>query len=129
MSKTGERILIDSSAWLSYFLAENDLSKKFIEDGNHLLMTSVLSIFEIRRKMLIKNAKESKIEEFLKFIKTRSVLIELNEIICNTAANISFKRNLHTVDSLIYCSAVLNNATLISGDRHFEGLENVFILK
>ena len=62
MSEIGERILIDSSAWLSYFLAENDLSKKFIEDGNHLLMTSVLSIFEIRKKMLIKNAKESKIE-------------------------------------------------------------------
>ena len=129
MSGIGERILIDSSAWLSYFLAENDLSKKFIEDGNHLLMTSVLSIFEIKRKMLIKNAKESKIEEFLKFIKTRSLLIELNEKICNSAADLSFKHNLHTVDSLIYCSAVLNNATLISGDKHFEGLENAFILK
>ena len=129
MSRIGERVLIDSSAWLSYFLAENDLSKKFIEDGNHLLMTSVLSIFEIKRKMLVKNAKEPKIKEFLNFIKARSVLIELNDNICNNAADLSLRHNLHTVDSLIYCSAVLNNATLISGDRHFEGLENAFILK
>ena len=129
MSRIGERVLIDSSAWLSYFLAENDLGKKFIEDGNHLLMTSVLSIFEIKRKMLVKNAEDSKIKEFLNFIKARSILIELNDNICNNAADLSLRHNLHTVDSLIYCSAVLNNATLISGDKHFEGLENAFILK
>ena len=129
MKVIGEHILIDSSAWLSYFLAENELSKKFIEESDRLLMTSVLSIFEIRKKMLMKNINESKIEEFLKFVKTRSLLIELNEKICNNAVELSLKHNLHTIDSLIYCSAILNNATLISGDKHFEGLENAFILK
>ena len=129
MKAIGERILIDSSAWLSYFLAENDLSKKFIEDGNYLLMTSVLSIFEIKRKMLIKKINQQKIEESLKFIKIRSLLIDSNEKICNKAVEISLKHNLHTVDSLIYCSAILNNATLVTGDKHFEGLENAFILK
>ena len=129
MKPIGEHILIDSSAWLSYFLAENDLSEEFIEGGNHLLMTSVLSIFEIKRKMLMKHIKESKIEEFLKFIKTRSLLIEINERICNDAVGLSLEYKLHTIDSLIYCSAILNNATLISGDEHFEGLENASILK
>lgn len=129
MKVIGERILIDSSAWLSYFLAENELSKKFIEEGNHVLMISALSIFEIKRKMSMKNVKQLKIEEFLKFVKTRSLLIELNEKICNNAVELSLKHNLHTIDSLIYCSAVLNKATLISGDKHFEGLENAFILE
>ena len=129
MKAIGKHILIDSSAWLSYFLAENELSKKFVEEGDRLLMTSVLSIFEIKKKMLMKNISESKIEEFLKFVKTRSLLIELNEKICNNAAELSLKHNLHSIDSLIYCSAILNNATLISGDKHFEGLENAFILK
>lgn len=129
MKAIGERILLDSSAWLSYFLAESHLSKGLIEEGGHLLMTSVLSIFEIKRKMLVmKNIKESKIEEFLKFIKNKSLLIEVNEEVCQNAAKISLKYNLHTIDSLIYCSAVLNNATLVSGDKHFESLENVFIL-
>jgi len=73
--------------------------------------------------------KESKIEKFLKFIKTRSLLIDLNEEICNNAVEMSLRYNLHTIDSLIYCSAILNNATLVSGDKHFEGLEKVFILK
>ena len=129
MKATGKHIFLDSSAWLSYFLAENDLSNEFIESGNNLLMTSVLSIFEIKRKMLMKNFGESKIGESLKFIKNRSLLIELNEKICNHAADLSIKHNLHTTDSLIYCSAVLNNATLITGDNHFEGLENVLILE
>ncbi len=129
MRLIGERILLDSSAWLSYFYAENDLIKELIEDGNHLLMTSVLSIFEIKRKLLMKNIKELKVEEFLKLIKTRSLLIDLNEDISSNAVDISLKNKLHTIDSLIYCSAVLNNATLVSGDKHFEGLENTFILE
>ena len=129
MKEIGERILLDSSAWLSYFLAENNLSKKFIEEEGHLLMTSVLSIFEIKRKMLIKNVKETKVEEFIKFVKTRSLLIELNEEICNNAVSLSLRHSLHTIDSLIYSSAILNNATLISGDSHFSGLEHVFLLK
>ena len=126
---TGERLFLDSSAWLSYFLAENDLSKRFIEGGNHLLMTSVLSIFEVKRKMLMKNFKEHKIDEFLNFIKSRGLVIELDEEICRNAAAISINHKLHTVDSLIYSSALLNNATLISGDNHFEGLDKVMILE
>lgn len=129
MKEIGECILLDSSAWLSYFLAENESSKDFIENGKYLLMTSILSIFEVKRKMLIKKVQGPKIEEFLKFIRNRSLLIELNESICDGAADISVKHNLHTADSLIYCSAILNNAILISGDRHFDGLENVLILK
>ena len=126
---TGERLFLDSSAWLSYFLAENDLSKRFIEGGNHLLMTSVLSIFEVKRKMLMKNFKEHKIDEFLNFIKSRGLIIELDEEVCRNAAAISINHKLHTMDSLIYGSALLNNATLISGDNHFEGLDKVMILE
>ena len=129
MKEIGERILLDSSAWMSYFLAENDLSKEFIESGKHLLMTSVLSIFEIKRKMLKKSIGEQNVEKFLKFLKNRSLLIEINEKICADAAELSLKHDLHTIDSLIYCSAMLNNATLISGDNHFEKFENVHILK
>lgn len=118
MKKIDERILLDSSAWLSYFLAENESSKDFIENGKHLLMTSILSIFEIKRKMLIKKIQGSKIEGFLKFIRNQSLLIELNEIICDRATDISVKHNLYTIGSLIYCSAILNSAILVSGDRH-----------
>jgi len=129
MKEIGERILLDSSVWLSYFLAENNLSRKLIEEEDHLLMTSVLSIFEIKRKMFLKRVKETKAEEFIKFVKTRSLLIDVNEKICSNAVDLSLKHSLHTMDSLIYCSAILNNATLISGDGHFSGLEHVFILK
>ena len=129
MKVTGERLFLDSSAWLSYFLAENDLSRKFIEGGRYLIMTSVLSIVEIKRKMLMRNAKEPKIEGFLDFIKSRGLVIVLDEKICRNAAEVSLKRKLHTVDSLIYSSAMLSNATLVSGDNHFKGLDNVIILE
>lgn len=129
MKATGDRLLLDSSAWLSYFLEENDLSRKFIEGGSYLIMTSVLSIFEIKRKMLMRNVKESRIDVFLDFIKSRGLIIGLDEKICRNAAELSLKHKLHTVDSLIYSSAMLSNATLISGDTHFEGLHNVLILK
>ena len=50
MKRTGSKIL-DSSAWLSYLFAENDEIKEVI-DSNEMLYTSVISLFEIRRKLL-----------------------------------------------------------------------------
>ena len=49
MKKTGSKFL-DSSAWLSYLFAENDEIKEIIDSDG--LYTSVISLFEIRRKFL-----------------------------------------------------------------------------
>ncbi|RLF42935.1 MAG: hypothetical protein DRN29_10775 [Thermoplasmata archaeon] len=117
--------LLDSSAWLSYFFGQSKEIRKIVE-SEELLYTSVISLFEIKRKFLREGIDG---EELLNFIKERSIIVELNEKIAEEAAEISFKKRLHAIDSLIYTSAKDINAILVTGDKDFEGIDNVIIIK
>lgn len=119
--------LVDSSAWLSYFYAENPKIKSIVESDD-ILLTSSLSIFEAKLK-LIKDKKElSLIQKSLEIIKKRSLLIPIDEKISEDAAEVSFKHRLHMTDAIIYVSAIKNNALLITLDNDFRGLNNVLVL-
>ena len=117
--------LLDSSTWLGYF--HNRTYSETIESEEMLLLSS-LSLFEIKKK-LIKNKQESnKINRALELIKKRSLIIDVNSEIAEKAVEISINNNLSSVDSLIYASAVINNASLITLDNDFRKLKDVIVL-
>ena len=118
--------LLDSSAWLSYLYAENIATKSIIESDDSLFI-SVLSLFEIKLKMLKDKRPLSVILSSLDFVKKRSLVISINEEIAEHAVDISTQHRLAAVDSLIYASALKNNAVLITLDNDFRGLKNVEI--
>ena len=51
------------------------------------------------------------------------------EEICSLAADYSFEHGLHSIDSLIYASALLNSCKLITFDNDFRNLKDAEILK
>lgn len=118
---------LDSSAWLSYFFAHNKEIKEIMESGS-LLLSSVISVFEVKRKLILNKFREQDVKRIIDFMKERSIMIDLTKEICEEAVTISIKNKLHTVDSLIYASAFANNAELITGDPDFKGMKNVRIL-
>ena len=71
---------------------------------------------------------KEKIQESLLFIKQKSILSELTTNIVEKAAEISIEKNLGAIDSLIYSSAILNNAKFLTLDNDFRGLNNTIIL-
>lgn len=119
-----ESKLLDSSIWLGYII--NGDYKDVIEEG--MIFTSILSLFEIKKKMLQKNYLVSDIAKAIDFIKKKSLMIYINEEISEEAAEISFKKNLGAVDALIYVSGIKNDSELITLDNDFKGLEKVRIL-
>lgn len=119
---------MDSSGWLAYFLAESDDVKRIVE-GGVIILTSVLSIFEIKKKLLHDNANKDKIDRVISFIKTRSLVIELSESIAEEAAVISINNSLAAIDALIYATAKMNNSILVTGDFDFHKLDGVKLLK
>lgn len=121
------KIFMDSSAWLAYFLAETEEVKQFIEQENFIL-TSVVTLFEIKRKLLRERYPLEKINKVLAYIKARSPIVELTEDVADFAADISITKKLAAMDSLIYASAQKNGALLITGDTDFKGLEGVNVL-
>lgn len=117
---------IDSSVWLEYF--HNSNFREILEESNIHLFTSILSLFEIKKKLLKEKCSEEKINIILRFIKTHSLIINLNNKIVEKSAEISIEKNLPSFDSLIYISSLLNESTLLTLDNDFRGLNNVKFL-
>lgn len=117
--------LIDSSVWIAYLF--NGLYSNII-DSNEILLLSCLSIFEIKKKLLKDKVETSKIVKSIEFIKKRSLMIEVSDEIAEKAADFSIDKKLPMVDSLIYITAILNQATLITLDNDFRNLKNAVVL-
>lgn len=117
--------LMDSSVWLSYLINGNN---KNVIETNEIFLLSSLSLFEIKKKMISYKIDKENIIKMMNFIKKRSIIIPVNDKIAEKASEISFEKNLPAVDSLIYTSAILNNAKLITLDNDFRGLKEVLIL-
>ena len=115
---------VDSSAWLSYYFAENRIIREIVEQGN-LLITSSLSLFEIKKRLLSLKKEPKK---FLDFIKQRSQIVLVTATIAESAADFAIKKKLGAMDSLIFTTSHFHNAELITGDNDFRGLENVKII-
>ena len=118
--------LLDSSVWLDYF--HNSGCTEII-NSNETILTSTLSLFEIKKKLIKDQNSTDKITKGLELIKSRSLLISPDTKICELAAEISTKNNLPAMDSLIYSTALNNKSMLITIDNDFRGLQNVFFPK
>ncbi|MDP1695639.1 MAG: PIN domain-containing protein [archaeon] len=117
---------IDSSVWVAY------ITKKLFSDvvdteGN--LAISVLSIFEIKRKLLREGLSEHEIESILLLVKNRcSFIFPVTLELAEKAAGIAQKNNLATVDSIIYTTAMEEGMQLFTSDNDFRGLKGAVVL-
>jgi len=127
MNLIESKYFLDSSAWISYFFAESKEIKNII-DAPNIILTSVISLFEIKRKLVRDELDKYKISMILSYIKEKSIIIKLEQDICEKAAEISLKNKLHAIDSLIYTTSLINNCILVTGDNHFKNLEKVIII-
>jgi len=115
---------LDSSAWLLYYFYP-DSSVRLMIDDMGLILTSSLSLFEIKKRLL--RLKKDP-EPLLTFMKQRSVIIMPTIEINEKAAEIAIQKNLGAIDALIYTTTLLHKAELVTGDNDFRGLENVKIV-
>ena len=117
--------LIDSSIWIDYLFNGNHSN---LIDSSEILLVSSLSIFEVKNKLIKSKIEENKILKSLEFIKKRCLIIEVNSEIAEKAVDFSLQDKLPIIDSLIYTSAILNNAKLITLDNDFRGLKDAIVL-
>ena len=115
---------LDSSVWLSYYFAESQEAKDIIE-GSRLVLTSSLCLFEIKKKLL---SLKKDFKSFIDFIKQRSAISLPSVPIVEKAAHLAHDKKLGAMDALIYSSALLSDAELVTKDNDFRDLEQVKIL-
>ena len=118
--------LIDSSVWIEFIINGNYTE---IINKEEIFILSTLSLFEIKKKLMKLNYETIDITKGLDFIKQKSNLIEPDEKIVESAVELSIKYNLGTVDAILYSTANIHNAELVSLDNDFRNLPNAQVLK
>ena len=119
---------LDSSVWLDH-LANTSQDSSDVVNSDTLLFCSILSLFEIKKRIIKLGFSTEKVANSLSFIRNRSIIVNLTEEIIDSAVEISITHNLAHIDSLIYASALSVEAELITADNDFRNLERVRIIK
>ena len=117
--------LIDSSIWIKYLF--EGVFKEIIEEDKQNYI-SLLSLFEIKQKLLKKDVKKEEVKINIDFIKQKNIVLDLTSEIAEKAAEISVENKIPAIDSLIYTTALINNLTLLTLDNDFRKLQNAEIL-
>lgn len=120
--------LLDSSVWLAHLFEANQDCTKLIESDT-LLFASILTLFEVKKKLLKEKFEQENIINSIDFIKKRAIIVNLNEEIVNLAVEVAIKNHLAAIDSLVYASALKVGAKFITADNDFRGLEDVEIVE
>ncbi len=119
--------LMDSSVWVSYLLSEKQEILQIIEN-TPTFCTSLLTLFEVKRKFLREKYDLDKIETALSLIQHKGPLLPLTTEICQKAADFSTQHKLAAMDALIYATAQHHKLILVTGDNDFRNLKEVKIV-
>ncbi len=122
------RVLVDSSGWLEYIT--NDIKKPLFEpyltDGTRKLIVPTIVLYEVRKLLLVQQHKMA--ADFFTSEAMRHTVVALDEKIASDAASYSIQLKLAMADAIIYTTAVLENAQIVTSDAHFNGIRNALVL-
>ena len=116
--------IVDSSGWLEYFAdsPQADFFTPAIEDSAQLLVP-VICIYEVFKRIASQrglNIAQTSIADMY-----HGQLVNIDDSMALSAAQISLETKLPMADSLILATARAYHATLWTQDEHFRGLPGV----
>lgn len=128
------KYVIDSFAWIEYFMGSKvgETVKPLIENSEEKL-TPTICLAEVYAKTL-KVENQEVADKQKAFIKEKSALVFLDESIAVESAkvNVRMKKEIDgwgLADSIVYATATVKKAEVVTGDEHFKKLKNAFFIK
>ena len=121
-----ELYVVDSSGWLEY-LSEDSKAAAFAPylEGETGVLLPALVLCEVY-KHLAKQRGRTIADRFIAQAFHRRV-IPLDERIALAAGNLAVEHRLNTADAIVYATARICEAQLVTADTHFRGLPGVII--
>lgn len=124
------KYIIDSSAWLEYYIASSKGMKirEIIEQET--IATSILAIAELADRF---EREDKNFSEFLLFIQSRAMILTLTVEIALQAAKIKKNKRVKEskfglVDAIHLATTFKENAILVTADNDFRDENNVLII-
>jgi len=116
--------LVDSVGWLAYFMNDSlaDAYEPYLIKPDTLI-SSALNVYEVCRRVENTSGRKFAAEAVAQMQK--AAIIPVDDQIATAAVSLSITHHLAMADAIIYATAQLNQATLITSDAHFKGLPDV----
>jgi predicted nucleic acid-binding protein len=128
------KYIVDSYAWIEYFMGTESgrKVKGIIDSETDEKLTPSICLAETYAKILMMEDEE-KAELRRAFIKSRSALVPLTEDLAVEAArtDVVMKRRVKgwgLADSIVLSTARNRKGTIITGDQHFKGLAEAYMI-
>ena len=121
------RCVVDSSGWIEVF-TDGPAASQFLEalSREEQLVVPSLSVMEVCRWVLREHSEADAIRAAA--VMQRGTVINLDTSLAMAAAQLSHQHKLPMADSVILATARSTNATLITLDSDFQGLESVQLI-
>ena len=123
-------MIIDTFAWIEYFAGSSrgEKARPFIEGGE--AVTPALVVAEFTDKYVREGVNP---DERLKFIRAKSMVAPLDDETAEAAGRISAERRMKVkgwglVDSCVLAIARARGAKVVTGDGHFNGLDEAVMI-
>ncbi len=123
-----------SPAWIEYFTGTKagEKAKPVIESLGEK-MTPTMCLAEVYAKTL-EVGRQEVAEKQRMFIKEKTAMVVLDEAIAIESARMQAKMKEEIdgwglADSIVYATALLKKAEVVTGDKHFKKLKNVVFIK
>ena len=123
-------IIFDTYAWIEYFLGSKKgmVVKDYFE--NETIMTPLIVLLELSYKA---DKENWDFKKHLNFIKVKSEIIGMNENFVLSFGEICNKikqqiRGISMADIIVLNVAIINDAKVLTGDKHFSDVSNAILL-
>ena len=123
-------IVFDTYAWIEYFSGtiKGSKVKKYLKEND--ILTPIIVLLELSYKA----EKEGwNFNKYYNFIKFNSEIVGINEEFVLSFGNFYNEikkqiKNIGITDIIILHTAMMKNAKILTGDKHFSEFENTIIL-
>jgi predicted nucleic acid-binding protein len=120
--------VVDTSVWIEWLIdssLKQEIAKIFPDAAQCVVPTIVqLELY----KWLLREMSEVEADQVISFTLTCKV-VTLDTKIALQAAELHRQYKLATADAIVYATALVSNADLITCDAHFEGLPDVVLIR
>ena len=116
--------VVDSSAWIEYF-TDGPLASRFepyLSDSAEVV-TPTIVLYEVYKLIRRERDEEAGLVAVAAIERTR--LAPLTEAVALTAADLSLEYRLAMADAIVYATARLEGAEVVTADEDFRGLPGV----
>ena len=120
------KIIIDSSVWLEYFVGgkKAGVITKYFKHPYKIFLPSIV-LYEVYKKIKNERGEQTAVLIIAQMERMTEDVIVFDGSMATQAADISLKHKIPMADAIIYSSAIFSDATVITMDTHFKGLEQV----